>query len=193
MKRLTSTLSINFYCRESKKGKDGLSPVEMGLNINGERFFVNLTRKADSGLFQRAITSRKTNPLKEHLSAIEGSLRAFETKLLSEGKPVCADAFKEFIRNGYTSPTENVGYFFSQFHTYILNKGISDGVVRKYEFVWELFKERCHIADGDFLDSITKGKIRDFAEYIERNYKGSSASGMLTRLKASSSMGKRTG
>lgn len=183
MKRFTSTLSVNFYCRESKKGKDGLSPVEMGLNVNGERFFVNLPRKADFRSFQRTMNQRQASPLREHLSAIEGTIRAYETRLLQEGKKVSAEAFKEFIRNGYSCPTENVGYLFDQFHTYIKDKGIGKGVVRKYEFVWELFLERCHILPTDFLDIITKGKIREFAEWVNRNYKPSSAAGMLTKLK----------
>lgn len=183
MKRFTSTLSVNFYCRESKRGKDGLAPVEMGLNVNGERFFVNLPRRADSKSFQRLMTGRQTSPLREHLSSIEASLRGYETRLLQEGKKVSAGAFKEFIRNGYTSPTENVGYLLDQFHTYIIEKGISKGVVRKYQFVCELFCEHCHIDREDFLETITKGKVRDFAEWVTRNYKPSSAAGMLTKLK----------
>lgn len=183
MQRMVSTLSVNFYCRTSKKGKDNLSPVEMGVNVNGERFFCNLPRRADSRSFQRLMTQRQITPLREHLSAIEAALRGYETRLLAEGKKVSATAFKEFIRNGYSTPEENVGYLFDQFHNYILEKGISKGVVRKYEFVWELFLERAHIKGEDFLDTITKGKIRDFAEYVYRTYKSSSAAGMLTKLK----------
>lgn len=180
---MVSTLSVNFYCRTSKKGKDNLSPVEMGVNVNGERFFVNLPRRADSKAFQRLMSTRQASPLREHLAAIEATLRGYETRLLQEGKKVSATAFKEFIRNGYSTPEENVGYLFSQFHNYILEKGISKGVVRKYEFVWGLFLERVHIKGEDFLDTITKGKIRDFAEWVCRNYKPSSAAGMLTKLK----------
>lgn len=180
---MVSTLSVNFYCRTSKKGKDNLSPVEMGVNVNGERFFVNLPRRADSRSFQRLMSTRQASPLREHLAAIETALRGYETRLLQEGKKVSAAAFKEFIRNGYSTPEENVGYLFDQFHNYILEKGISKGVIRKYEYVWELFLERVHIKGEDFLDTITKGKIRDFAEWVCRNYKSSSAAGMLTKLK----------
>ena len=184
MKRFTSTLSVNFYCRTSKKGKDGLSPVEMGLNVNGERFFVNLPRRADSRSFQRLMNQRQTNELREHLGAIEGSLRGFETRLLQEGKQVSAQAFKEFIRNGYTCPTENVGYLLDKFNSYVREKGISKGVTRKYELVCEMFLEKCHIKREDHLETITKGKVREFAEWVNRNYKGSSAAGMLTKLKS---------
>ena len=57
MQRMVSTLSVNFYCRTSKKGKDNLSPVEMGVNVNGERFFVNLPRRADSKTFKRLMST----------------------------------------------------------------------------------------------------------------------------------------
>ena len=183
MQRFTSTLSVNFYCRESKKGKDGLSPVEMAINVNGERFFVNLPRKADSRLFPRLMNQRQASPLREHLMAIERAVMGYETRLLMEGKTVCAAAFKEFIRNGYTCPTENVGYLLDQFRSYVEGKGVSKGVVRKYQLVCELFCEHCHISMEDHLDTITKGKVRDFAEWVMRNYKPSSASGMLTKLK----------
>ena len=180
---MVSTLSVNFYCRTSKRGKDNLSPVEMGVNVNGERFFVNLPRRADPKTFQKLFAARQASPLREHLAAIEGTLRGYETRLLMEGKKISASSFKEFIRNGYSTPEENVGYLFSQFHNYILEKGISNGVVRKYEFVWELFLEKTHIKTDDYLDCITKGKIRDFAEWVCRNYKPSSSAGMLTKLK----------
>lgn len=183
MQRLTSTMSVNFYCRTSKRGKDNLSPVEMGLNVNGERFFVNLPRRADSRSFQRLMNQRQITPLREHLGAIEASLRSYETRLLREGKQVSAQAFKEFIRNGYSCPTENVGYLLDQFNAYVQEKGISKGVVRKYQLVCELFCQHCHINREDHLETITKGKVRDFAEWITRNYKPSSASGMLTKLK----------
>lgn len=183
MQRFTSTLSVNFYCRESKKGKDGLSPVEMAINVNGERFFVNLPRKADFRLFPRLMSQRQASPLREHLMAIERAVMGYETRLLMEGKTVCAAAFKEFIRNGYTCPTENVGYLLDQFRSYVEGKGVSKGVVRKYQLVCELFCEHCHISREDHLDTVTKGKVRDFAEWVMRNYKPSSASGMLTKLK----------
>ena len=183
MRRMVSTLSVNFYCRTSKTGKDGLSPVEMAVNVNGDRFFVNLPRRADSRTFQRLLSQRQASPLREHLGAVEAALRAFETQLILRGKQVTAQAFKEFIRNGYTSPTENVGFLFEEFHTHIIDKGVSKGVVRKYEYIWELFLERTRTLPTDFLDTITKGKIRDFADYVCKSYKPSSAAGMLTKLK----------
>ena len=37
MSSTIKTLSIKFWCRASKRGKDGKSPVEMVINLDGER------------------------------------------------------------------------------------------------------------------------------------------------------------
>ena len=81
MERLRATISINFYNRVSKKGKDGLAPVEMGININGQRFFVNLPRKCAPEGFERELTKR-SSPLRAYVDAVEENIRAYETKCL---------------------------------------------------------------------------------------------------------------
>lgn len=183
MQRLTYCVSVNFYCRNSKIGKDNLAPVEMGVNVNGNRFFCNLPHRAEPKSFARIFNSRQPNELRDYLNALEVTIRNYECKLVKEGKKVCASAFKEFVRNGFTTPTENIGYLLDQFLLYVKNKGVSVGVARKYEYVCELFLQRSGLIRENFLEEITKGKIRDFAEWVTRNYKPSSAAGMLTKLK----------
>ena len=38
MQRFTNTFSIRFYCRTSRVGADGTAPVELAINLQGERF-----------------------------------------------------------------------------------------------------------------------------------------------------------
>ena len=40
-----STANVSFYCRESKKNKDGLAPIEMVIILNTRRCFIQLPRK----------------------------------------------------------------------------------------------------------------------------------------------------
>ena len=39
-----NTANASFYCRESKKNKDGTAPIEVSLVINGKRCYVQLPR-----------------------------------------------------------------------------------------------------------------------------------------------------
>ena len=38
MQRFTNTFSIKFYCRASRVASDGTSPIELAINLQGERF-----------------------------------------------------------------------------------------------------------------------------------------------------------
>ncbi len=40
-----STANVSFYCRESKKNKDGLAPIELVIILNTRRRFIQLPRK----------------------------------------------------------------------------------------------------------------------------------------------------
>jgi len=40
-----STANVSFYCRESKKNKDGLAPIEQVIILNTRRCFIQLPRK----------------------------------------------------------------------------------------------------------------------------------------------------
>ena len=40
-----STANVSFYCRESKKNKDGLAPIELVIIPNTRRCFIQLPRK----------------------------------------------------------------------------------------------------------------------------------------------------
>lgn len=184
MERFCTTTSINFYCRKSKEGKDGLSPVEMGVNVNGERFFVNLPRKADSRSFQRLMAKKGENPLREYLSAVEGSLRAFETRCLMKGKRVSAEDLKSFIRNGFYAPAENLGYLLDRFYEHIDKKDICEGVKKKYRVVMQQFLISSGLNRESGLSEITRGKCRDFVDYLSSHYRNSTMSGMLQRFKS---------
>lgn len=184
MERFRATTSINFYCRSSKQGKDGLSPVEMGININGERFFVNLPRKADSRSFQRLLEGRKENPLKEYLTAVETSLREFETRCLTRGKRVSAEDVKAFIRNGFYTPSENLGYLMDMFYAYVDEKDVQPCVKKKYRLVLNNFLSFSSLTRESGLECITVGMCKEFAEWMTRKYKNSSVTGMLHRFKA---------
>lgn len=184
MERFRATSSIRFYCRDSKRGRDGLSPVEMSINLNGHRFFTNLPRKSDSRSFQKVMDGRIDKPLQDYLMAIEASLRAFETKCLLKGKRITTDDIKAFIRNGFYAPTENIGYLINRFYAYIDGKDIQPCVKQKYRLVLSNFLQSSGLTLESGLEDITVGRCKEFVEYMTGKYKNSSVCGMLHRFKA---------
>lgn len=171
--RLRATLSVNFYCRPSK-AKSGEAPIEMGVNVDGNRFFVNLPRRCKP---------KELSKQKQYTSAIEGRIRDYEMWCLTRGKKITSQGIKEFIRNGWSCPAENVGYWVDEYLSYVESKKIVQSVKNKHRSVIMQFLDVCKITRDDCMDVITPGKIRTYGEYLNSNYKRSSVSGMLQKLK----------
>lgn len=172
--RARATLSIKFYCRQSKKGRNGEAPIELGINVGGDRFFVNLPVRC------------KPKHLNKHLdytSAIEGRIRDYELWCLRKGEKVTADGIRAFIRNGWSIPAENIRWWVDEYEKFIGIKNISDQVKSKHHLVVRQFLEVSGIKMDDRLDAITPASVRTYVEYLNANYRNTSASGMLQKLK----------
>ena len=50
---MKTTFSITYYCRPSKQNKQGQSPIEMCITVNGERLFINLPAKLSPKVFNK--------------------------------------------------------------------------------------------------------------------------------------------
>lgn len=99
MVRYTNTFSVNFYCRPSRRSPKGGSPIQMSINIRGDRFFFSLPRKIQPYQFKKMMASKQPNELKDYLKSIEASLRRFESECLINGKPFTIEAVKLFIKS----------------------------------------------------------------------------------------------
>ena len=86
MSSTIKTLSIRFYCRASKQRIDGKAPIEMAINLDGERLLTHLPRREKPNSFLQQMNARRTNPLREYLNAVESRIREYETSCLHEGK-----------------------------------------------------------------------------------------------------------
>lgn len=171
--RLRATLSVRFYCRASK-AKHGEAPIELGVNVDGNRFFVNLPRKCKP---------KDLPKQKDYTTAIESRIRDYELWCLDHGKKITAEGVKEFIRNGWSVPAENIRYWVEEYLDYIEKKNICQSVKNKHRTVLMQFLEVTGITMDDSMEAITPGKIRTYGEYLNSNYKRSSVSGMLQKLK----------
>lgn len=172
--RLRATLSIKFYCRETKAGKTGEAPIELGVNCDGNRFFVNLPRRCKPKELQKQ---------KEYTSAVENRIRDYELWCLTRGKRITTEGIKDFIRNGWSCPLENVGYWIDSYLDFVNSKSICKSVKGKHKNVLVLFIKVSGVSREDSLETITPGMVRKFGEYLNTNYKGSTITGMLQKLK----------
>lgn len=76
-------MTLNFICRASKARKDGLSPIELSIIINGERTIITLDRRVKSTAFNSATQKvRGDKDLNEYLDVIRRKCYTIEMELI---------------------------------------------------------------------------------------------------------------
>lgn len=99
-------MTLSFLCRASKAGKDGLSPIEFSLCINGRRKYVTTDRKVKASSFNlrtpKVYNDKATN---EYLDALRAKLYAQETEMIKNGMEVTIDTFVGVYKNDFKANT----------------------------------------------------------------------------------------
>ena len=177
---MRTTFGIAFFCRESKVNKAGLAPVELSINLNGVRKFVNLPRKEKPVDFNR---KHRSADLEDYLSLMRSRVNSIMTEMLANGEPITTEAIRDYVRSGgYKSYT--VGNLFTDYLK-ILSKRVdvdlTMGVYRKYELVRNLFYK--YLAPESECSCITPALIKKVQVELYAKYDTSTAAGYLTKLK----------
>ena len=189
MNRFTDTFSVGFYCRPSRKSPKGGSPIQMSINLQGERFFVSLPRKADPKRFKKMMASQLPNDLKDYLKSIEARLHQFQTECIQTGKPFTMDAIKLFIKSGYTSQGITFQTLADEFLKSIRLKlkagAMTQKRYRKYEVAIGHFIEQGIVKPETLVAEIKNQHILEFKhKMMSNNYESVSIAGFLQCLKS---------
>lgn len=157
-----STANVSFYCRESKKNRDGLAPIELSLIINNRRCFIQLPRKEQPKQFKAQVKGKKRTDLTDYLDGIRTRLNEIVTTFLIEGQPLTADALKGYFKNGgyivYT--IENLFDDYLKILSKRVGKDLTAKSYRKYELARDKFYQI--ISPKEPVTTITKATILDY-------------------------------
>ena len=178
-----NTANVSFYCRESKKNKDGLAPIELSLVINGKRCFVQLPRKEEPTAFKREINSKKDNDLKDYLRLIRVRLNEIETTFLRDGEALTAAALKDYFKTGgYVLYT--VGDLFDDYMRILakrVNVDLKPKTYRKYEIARDKFYKI--LPPTEPVSAITHAVIMDYQASMNQYLDYVTTNGYCQRVK----------
>ena len=180
---IRNTANVSFYCRESKKNKDGLAPIELSLVINGKRCYVQLPRKEDPAVFKRDVNSKKDNDLKDYLRSVRVRLNEIETAFLRDGQALTAEALKEYYKTGgYIVYT--VGDLFDDY-MYILEKRIGIDLTQKTYRKYEIARDKFYkiLPPTKPVSSINQAVILDYQASMNRYYDYVTTNGYCQKVK----------
>lgn len=174
---MKNTSKIQFYARESKKDKDGLVHIEMSININQKRVFINLPMQVEPKRFN---SKRQPKEYEDYIALMRTRVNEILVEMMAHKEPITAERIREYIRSGgYKSYT--VEDMFNDYLSIISKRNMSPGVHRKYELVKELYLE--DNKGGDEITAITPHSISQFQAKLYGKYESSTAAGYMTKMK----------
>lgn len=175
--------NVSFYCRESKKNKDGTAPIEISLVINGKRCYVQLPRKEAPATFKREINSKRDNDLKDYLRSVRVRLNEIETTFLRDGQALTAESLRDYFKTGgYVIYT--VGELFDDFMRILakrVNVDLKPKTYRKYEIARDKFYKI--LPPTEPVTSITHAVIMDYQASMNQYLDYVTTNGYCQRVK----------
>lgn len=176
-----TTFGICFYCKKAKMNRNNLSPIELSININGKRVFINLPQKYNPIEFEKLYHTKRDNELKKYLQSITNKLYQIQRELLENDIPLTAEILRDYFKCGGVK-TNNLDELYIEFFRHLKTTNVSLPTIRKYELVVEHFSKL--IPSHTQLTSINPIQAKEFVTYMSNRYEQSTLSGHITKIKA---------
>lgn len=177
---MRATFSISFYCRESKVNRQGLSPLELSININQERLFINLPSKLNPKEFNK---KRKPAYMENLLNTYRVRINEVCTELMAEGLPITASTLREYLKTGGTK-SKTIEALFEEYLSILkkrVGKTITQSVYSKYELVKNFVCAT--LSPNREVCTITNKDIVLLYDTLKERYLLSTAGGYMTKIK----------
>lgn len=175
-----STFSTSYYCRDSKQNRQGLSPLELCININGQRLFVNLPSKFNPKEFNR---KRRPQHIEDVLTQFKIKTNEVLSELMHNGLPITASTVREYMKTGgiKSKTLEDLCNDYLHVIKPRIGKSMTQPVYKKYElvcdFLYDTFgkeKEVCSFNNGDMVRAYDK---------LKDKFLPSTSAGYMTKIK----------
>lgn len=175
---------FNFICRGSKCDRNGQSPIELSIIIDGKRTYVALPIKVSAADFKKKMASKRNNEVLEYTSNIRTQLTKYCNEMMGKGIAITASSLKEyFINGGIKSYTlSNLRNDYLTHYQKKVNVGAATAkVYRKYELAFDKFF--AYIGKDIEVENVTCGDIEGFMLELSRTMERTTVSHICVKLK----------
>lgn len=175
-----TTFSISYYCRASKVNKDNQAPLELCININQQRLFLNLPTKFNPKDFNK---KRKPQFIEDILMQYRIRINEVMADIMANNLPITANILREYLRTGGTKSKTLEDLCNDYLHVIKprIGKSMTQPVYKKYElvcdFLYDTFgkeKEVCSFNNGDMVRAYDK---------LKDKFLPSTSAGYMTKIK----------
>jgi len=145
-----NTFSINFWVSPTKKRKDGTTPIEVTITLNGNRACFSTGKKVQLENWntikqQVKGSNEQANQINSYLQQIKTKIAKSELELLERGYIITADLLKDaYFNNVESIQTKTLLQVFEEYlkgQEQIVGKGFSKATLYSYTHTFNLLKE----------------------------------------------------
>lgn len=179
---MRNTFDIAFYCRNSRKNKRGLAPIEMSVSLNGTRAFINLPMKVKPEAFGAYLSTKKTNEVRSYLSSVESKMNTLQAMMAASSRSMTLDLIREYVKGGFHF-SYTLGELWSDYFESLRKKGTTPRNERKYQLVIDAFYAQILPPEAQVTE-IQHHHIQDFESYLKSNFAESTAANMLSKMRS---------
>lgn len=184
-------MKLKFVVRASKARKDGQSPIELSVIVNGERSIIALDRKCKATLFnpstQKVKGDKETNA---YLASVTNKCYMLDTELTKMYGCYSLLQFIEAFKNGITKQVTIVKAFNEVIDDVKIKKEngkLTRSTLSKYvttlDYLIQFLKEK-HNTSEITLSSLTSGHINKFYDFLCTKLCNNSAVQKMKTLKS---------
>lgn len=171
-----TSFSISYHCRESKKNRQGLAPLELCICVNQQRLFLNLPTKFIPREFNK---KRKPQYIDDILNQYRIKTNEVIAQLLQNNLPITASTIREYMRSGGTKSLtvkNMIDKYIEQNY-----QGLSSNSEYKTKMVAQFVNEE--IGDRELV-SIEIGDLQFLYMKLQSMYLVSTASAKMAKVKS---------
>lgn len=175
-----TSFSIAYYCRESKKNKQGQSPLEVSITINKKRVMLNLPIKFAPKDFAK---KRKPAIVEETMNTWRIKITQVMNELMNNNIPITVATVKEYIQTGGTK-THTVELLVNKYMEEIkikVGKSLTQDGYNKYNLVGDFIINEIGKRE---LCSITTGDMNKLYDRLKSMYLEATSGGKMAKVKS---------
>lgn len=175
---MKTTFSTTYYCRSSKQNKQGLSPLELCININGQRLFVNLPAKFSAKEFNK---KRKPTHIENLINQYRIKVNEIMTSIMMDNQPITSALIKDYLQTGGVK-AYSVQNLCDDFIKHISHRSITSTVLSKYKLVSVFLIDE--LGADKQLSCVNNADCVCLYETLKQRYLLSTSAGYMTRIKS---------
>lgn len=182
-------LNYSFLCRPSKVGNPalGLAPVELCINLDGKRTYVQLNLKAKPEDFKKAMMGKGHPEIQNYMAEVRSKLTEIQTSMMAKNIPLNARVIKDFFKNGCVEKTYTLRDLKTEYFA-ILKKRVGNSITeityKRYERAWNDFITCNKLNEDLSVEAVGQSHIANYKAELYSTLSAESAGGWLKRIKA---------